>query len=102
MVTDISSPVFNFLIVVLPLFIAYFFHYHHLIHINMVQVHVADTKDNVGALSGAFVAEASAKAIAKHGRFVVAISGGSLPKLLASGIVDNKSVEFVFYFHFSN
>ena len=49
----------------------------------MVQVHVADTKDNVGALSGAFVAEASAKAIAKHGRFVVAISGGSLPKLLA-------------------
>ena len=94
MVTDISSPVFNFLIVVLPLFIAYFFHYHHLIHINMVQVHVADTKDNVGVLSGAFVAEASAKAIAKHGRFVVAISGGSLPKLLASGIVDNKSVEF--------
>ena len=60
----------------------------------MVQVHVAESKDTVGALAGAFVAEASAKAIAASGRFIVAISGGSLPKLLASGIVDDKSVEF--------
>ena len=30
----------------------------------MVQVHVAESKDTVGALAGAFVAEASAKAIA--------------------------------------
>ena len=92
------SPILNLLLVALPLVFAYFFHIYHLALIengdNMVQVHVAESKDTVGALAGVFVAEASAKAIAASGRFIVAISGGSLPKLLASGIVDDKSVEF--------
>jgi 6-phosphogluconolactonase len=96
MTTDTSSLLFNFFIVVLPLVIGFLFHFYHFasIHKTMVHVHVADTKDRVGKLSGAFVAEASAKAIAANGKFILAISGGSLPKLLASGIVDNKSVEF--------
>ena len=54
MTTDTSSLLFNFFIVVLPLFIGYLFHFYHFasIHKTMVHVHVADTKDRVGELSG--------------------------------------------------
>ena len=59
-----------------------------------VFVHVAETKANVPGLAGAFVAQASARAIQERGRFVIALSGGSLPGLLASGLVDDKTVEW--------
>ncbi|KAJ1535529.1 6-phosphogluconolactonase, partial [Nowakowskiella sp. JEL0078] len=60
--------------------------------------------DNSAAVSNAldlFVASASAKAIETTGRFTIAISGGSLPAILARNLKDNKSVDFskwhVFY-----
>ena len=52
----------------------------------VARLYVDADKAGVGARLGAFVAAESARAIADHGRFVVAISGGSLPKILAAGI----------------
>ncbi|KAJ3101670.1 6-phosphogluconolactonase [Phlyctochytrium planicorne] len=40
------------------------------------------------------VSEASARAIASHNRFTVAISGGSLPTLLSAVLKSNKSVDW--------
>lgn len=52
---------------------------------------------NTDALSSAlndFVAKKSKEAIADHGAFSVAVSGGSLPKLLAADLKNNKQVDF--------
>ncbi|KAI9315276.1 hypothetical protein BX666DRAFT_1818256, partial [Dichotomocladium elegans] len=49
------------------------------------------------ALSSAlndFCAKRSKAAIANHGAFTVAVSGGSLPKLLAADLKNNKDVDF--------
>ena len=59
-----------------------------------VTVHVSDSKANVAPAAGSFVAEASKRAISERGRFVIALSGGSLPKLLAAGLVGDESVEW--------
>ncbi|OBZ87967.1 putative 6-phosphogluconolactonase [Choanephora cucurbitarum] len=52
---------------------------------------------NSDALSGglnSFVEKASGEAIADHGYFSVAISGGSLPKILSKELAFNKNVDF--------
>lgn len=59
-----------------------------------VTVHISDTKANVAPSAGKFVSEASRRAISERGRFVIALSGGSLPKLLASGLVDDSTVDW--------
>ncbi|KAJ3214932.1 6-phosphogluconolactonase [Dinochytrium kinnereticum] len=40
------------------------------------------------------VSIASSEAIASHGRFTVAISGGSLPSILSANLRDNKSIDW--------
>lgn len=42
-----------------------------------------------------YVAKLSAEAIHRHGKFTVALSGGSLPKQLSAVLKHNKSVDFV-------
>lgn len=42
-----------------------------------------------------YVAKLSAEAIQRHGKFTVALSGGSLPKQLSAVLKHNNSVDFV-------
>ena len=44
-------------------------------------------KSSLSLALGADVAQAARDAVAARGQFVVAVSGGSLPKLLASGLL---------------
>jgi hypothetical protein len=44
---------------------------------------VSSTPDEVGASVGQLIFDLSKQAIATHGRFTVALSGGSLPKVRA-------------------
>jgi 6-phosphogluconolactonase len=56
------------------------------------------TFPDVAALSqglDTYVAKLSEEAIKRHGKFTVAISGGSLPKQLSAVLKHNKSVDFV-------
>ncbi|KAK9761661.1 suppressor of los1-1 [Basidiobolus ranarum] len=48
----------------------------------------------VSSALGKYVAKASAEAIHRHGRFTVALSGGSLPKTLAAAIKDDSSIQW--------
>ncbi|OQR95299.1 6-phosphogluconolactonase [Thraustotheca clavata] len=50
------------------------------------QVHIGASGDQVGASVGKLVAELSKSAIATSGRFTLALSGGSLPKILEKGL----------------
>ncbi|ORY98070.1 6-phosphogluconolactonase [Syncephalastrum racemosum] len=52
------------------------------------------TTDALSAGLNDFVAKRSKAAIADHGSFSIAVSGGSLPKLLAKDLKDNKDVDF--------
>ncbi|KAI8868618.1 nagb/rpia/CoA transferase-like protein [Ramicandelaber brevisporus] len=45
---------------------------------------VAENNDDLSASLAQFVATISANAVRRHGKFTVAVSGGSLPKLLAA------------------
>ncbi|KAJ8579019.1 hypothetical protein ON010_g186 [Phytophthora cinnamomi] len=47
---------------------------------------VSSTPDEVGAAVGQLIFDLSKQAIAAHGRFTVALSGGSLPKILNKGL----------------
>ncbi|KAL3661700.1 hypothetical protein V7S43_013458 [Phytophthora oleae] len=47
---------------------------------------VSSTPDEVGASVGQTIFDLSKQAIATHGRFTVALSGGSLPKILNKGL----------------
>lgn len=49
-------------------------------------VRVFDTPDALSAALGAYVADAASAAVAARGAFVIALSGGSLPKLLAAAL----------------
>lgn len=53
-------------------------------------------KADVSKRLAVFVAEASSAAVAARGKFTVAISGGSLPAILASGLVgeDAPAIDF--------
>ena len=56
------------------------------------------TFPDVAALSQGldrYVAKLSAEAIKRHGKFTIAISGGSLPKQLSAVLKHNPSVDFV-------
>ncbi|KAJ3161376.1 6-phosphogluconolactonase [Geranomyces michiganensis] len=52
------------------------------------------SSDEISHALNHFVAEASRAAIARSGRFAVTLSGGSLPKVLAKNLKDNKSIEW--------
>ncbi|CAI5718066.1 unnamed protein product [Peronospora destructor] len=49
-------------------------------------VHVSNTPDEVGAAVGQLIFNLSKKAIATNDRFIMALSGGSLPKILNKGL----------------
>jgi len=55
----------------------------------MSKVHVFPGKPQIGASLAEHVAKISEQAIKERGRVLVAISGGSLPKILASGLVQD-------------
>lgn len=57
-------------------------------------IHSHTTSDDVASALGTYVAECSALAIATSGRFTLAISGGSLPKLLGQGLSSQSGIEF--------
>ncbi|KAJ0407667.1 hypothetical protein ATCC90586_001849 [Pythium insidiosum] len=57
---------------------------------NGKSVHVFATTDAVGQAVGHLVHKHSREAIAKHGRFTLALSGGSLPKILNKGLASIK------------
>ena len=52
----------------------------------MDRVRVFDDKDALGVGVAEWIAELAAKAVASHGAFRVAFSGGSLPAIVAAGI----------------
>ncbi|CAI5715128.1 unnamed protein product [Peronospora effusa] len=49
-------------------------------------VHVSSTPDKVGAAVGQLIFKLSKETITANGRFTVALSGGSLPKILKKGL----------------
>lgn len=51
------------------------------------------TKDGLRDALSSFVAKTSADAIAKHGSFAIAISGGNVPKLLG-GLIKEPTVQW--------
>ncbi|ORX62022.1 6-phosphogluconolactonase [Hesseltinella vesiculosa] len=57
-------------------------------------VYAFDNTDALSAGLNAFVEKVSRDAIADHGKVSVAISGGSLPKLLAKDLKNNKNIDF--------
>lgn len=56
-------------------------------------VHSFATADEVKASLAKYIIDAQTDAIHKKGRFSVALSGGSLPKML-SGLIGNKDVKW--------
>ncbi len=54
---------------------------------NLIQPHIFATPPELGQAAAAYVAQLSAQAIAQRGRFMVALSGGSLPKMLGPALV---------------
>src|SRR3954453_22449606 len=62
----------------------------------MVRPHVyaLPTTSALSTALNTFVEHLSRDAIAKHGRFTIAVSGGSLPKLLSADLRSNTNVDF--------
>ncbi|KAI0244759.1 suppressor of los1-1, partial [Massospora cicadina] len=52
------------------------------------------TLEEVSIALNKFVASCSSQAIKSHGRFTIALSGGSLPKTLAAVLKDNREIDF--------
>jgi 6-phosphogluconolactonase len=57
-------------------------------------VFVFPTTDALSEGLNDYVQKLSQQAIASHGKFTVAISGGSLPKLLSKNLADNQAIDF--------
>ncbi|KAI9017960.1 6-phosphogluconolactonase [Phycomyces nitens] len=57
-------------------------------------VYAFPTTDALSGGLNSFVEKLSREAISDHGSFSVAVSGGSLPKLLSKELVNNKQVDF--------
>ncbi|KND05119.1 6-phosphogluconolactonase [Spizellomyces punctatus DAOM BR117] len=58
------------------------------------ELYVFPTPDDISAALNVFVAGKSRDAIARSGRFTIALSGGSLPKVLAKQLKSNKSIDW--------
>ena len=54
----------------------------------MVKHHISEDKAALSGEVAALVVAAAADAAEKRGKFIVALSGGSLPGLLSSGLSD--------------
>ncbi|KAJ3119417.1 6-phosphogluconolactonase [Nowakowskiella sp. JEL0407] len=65
------------------------------------EVFVFESNSHVSTALNSFVEKLSLAAIASHGRFTVALSGGSLPSILAQELKNNTKIDFsrwhVFY-----
>ncbi|KAF4322680.1 hypothetical protein BBO99_00002731 [Phytophthora kernoviae] len=73
--------------------------YSHLRPATEMVLRVSSTPDQVGVDVGKFIHDLSKQAIAAHGRFTVALSGGSLPKILNKGLESIKGdVDFSKWF----
>lgn len=62
--------------------------------IQSTSVHVFPDVDAISTALEAYVAKVSKEAIARHGMFTVALSGGSLPKVLGAKLRGNKSIDY--------
>lgn len=51
-------------------------------------LHISSDKQQLGRAAAEYVARLSAQAVAQQGRFTMALSGGSLPKLLSPALVN--------------
>jgi hypothetical protein len=51
-------------------------------------VHIFETEDDLSKSAAQFISKCSDEAIKAHGSFLLALSGGSLPKLISSGLLD--------------
>tara|TARA_B110000208_G_C11529580_1_gene343737 strand:- start:78 stop:620 length:543 start_codon:yes stop_codon:yes gene_type:complete len=58
-------------------------------------VHIYPSKPAIGLAAARHVADISEAAIQARGRVLVAISGGSLPKILASGMLDGNIAQTI-------
>ncbi len=52
------------------------------------------TKHQIATELAKNIAQWSREAINDHGNFIVAFSGGSLPSILAPGLLNNKDIDF--------
>jgi hypothetical protein len=62
---------------------------------NMTSVYAFPSTDKLSEALDQHVEKLSAEAIKKHGRFTVAVSGGSLPKLLSANLKKNPRIDFI-------
>lgn len=60
----------------------------------MTSVYAFPSTDQLSEALNQYVEKLSAEAIKKHGRFTVAVSGGSLPKLLSANLKQNPRIDF--------
>jgi 6-phosphogluconolactonase len=61
---------------------------------NMTTVHAFTSTDKLSKALEQYVEKLSAEAIQKHDRFTIAVSGGSLPKLLSATLKHNPRIDF--------
>ncbi|KAJ2354616.1 suppressor of los1-1 [Coemansia erecta] len=61
---------------------------------SLTKVYSFESNDKVSQALGEFIAHASSEAIAKHGRFTIAFSGGSLPATACKHLRSNHSIDF--------
>jgi 6-phosphogluconolactonase len=60
----------------------------------MTAVHAFPSTQDLSKALDQYVEKLSAESIKKHGRFMLAISGGSLPKLLSANLKHNPRIDF--------
>jgi 6-phosphogluconolactonase len=60
----------------------------------MTTIHAFSTTEQLSQALEQYVEKISAEAVAKHDRFTIAISGGSLPKLLSATLKHNPRIDF--------
>lgn len=60
--------------------------------VGAAQLRIADTKETLSEGLAQFVIEKATEATEKRGKFTVAVSGGSLPKVLAADLVKGENI----------
>mmetsp|Transcript_24354 Transcript_24354/g.36541 ORF Transcript_24354/g.36541 Transcript_24354/m.36541 type:complete len:277 (+) Transcript_24354:55-885(+) len=58
-----------------------------------VSISISPTKEGVGTAAAKYIAEIAAESIKEKGKFVVAFSGGSLPKIVGGPLSEMKALE---------
>ncbi|OAV88591.1 hypothetical protein PTTG_01511 [Puccinia triticina 1-1 BBBD Race 1] len=57
-------------------------------------LHCYETPDGISHDLSNYIVSAQDQALKRHQKFIVAISGGSLPKLMAAGLIDNPKIKW--------